>query len=65
MLSIVQVVILIVVVGLVMWLVNEYIPMPEPFKKILNVFVVVALVLVMILWLLRMGGLAATLACVI
>ena len=43
-----HVVITLVVVGLVLWLINTYIPMQATIKKILNVVVVI----VVILWLL-------------
>jgi len=34
-----------IVVGVLLWLVNSYIPMAAPIKKILNILVVVAVVL--------------------
>jgi len=49
----VTVVIAIAVVGLLMWLVNRYIPMQGTIKGILNAVVVIALVL----WLLKVFGL--------
>jgi hypothetical protein len=42
-----------VVVGLILWLVNNYIPMDGTIKKILNAVVVI----VVILWLLSVFGL--------
>jgi len=48
-----QVVIIIVVVGVLLWLVNTYIPMQATIKKILNAVVVIAVVL----WLLNVFGL--------
>ncbi|MGB5835209.1 MAG: Thivi_2564 family membrane protein [Thiohalocapsa sp.] len=42
-----------VVVGLILWLINNYIPMDSTIKKILNVVVVI----VVILWLLSVFGL--------
>jgi 1-acyl-sn-glycerol-3-phosphate acyltransferase len=48
-----QVVIVLIVVGVLLWLVNSYIPMQETIKKILNAVVVIALVL----WLLNAFGL--------
>ena len=48
-----QVVIIIIVVGVLLWLVNSYIPMQATIKKILNAVVVIALVL----WLLNVFGL--------
>ncbi|UHD16408.1 Thivi_2564 family membrane protein [Thiocapsa bogorovii] len=46
-------VITLVVVGLILWLINRYIPMDGTIKKILNVVVVI----VVILWLLSVFGL--------
>lgn len=34
-----------IVVGVLLWLVNSYIPMAASIKKVLNIFVVVAVVL--------------------
>jgi hypothetical protein len=48
-----QVVIVLIVVGVLLWLVNSYIPMQETIKKILNAVVVIAVVL----WLLNAFGL--------
>jgi hypothetical protein len=49
----VNVVIAIAVVGLLLWLVNRYIPMQSQLKSILNGVVVIAV----ILWLMRLCGL--------
>ncbi len=38
----IQLVIVLVVVGVVLWLINSYIPMQATLKKILNVVVVIA-----------------------
>ncbi len=46
-------VITLVVVGLILWVINNYIPMDGAIKKILNVVVVI----VVILWLLSVFGL--------
>lgn len=54
----VNVVIAIAVVGLLLWLVNRFIPMQSQIKSILNAVVVIALVL----WLLRIFGLFAYLS---
>ena len=48
----IQLVIVLVVVGVVLWLINSYIPMQTTIKKILNVVVVVAVVF----WLLSVFG---------
>ncbi len=48
-----QIVIVLVVVGLLLWLVNSFIPMQGTIKSILNAVVVIAVVL----WLLNIFGL--------
>ena len=50
--SILGVLVLLVVVGFVLWVVNAYVPMAIPVKKLLNVVVVLGLVL----WLLYAFG---------
>lgn len=47
-----------VVVGLILWLINNYLPMDGKIKKILNVVVVI----IVILWLLSVFGLIAPLS---
>ena len=47
-----------VVVGVLLWVVNNYIPMAASIKKILNVVVVVFVVL----WLLRVFGVLTSLS---
>jgi hypothetical protein len=49
----VQLLIVLVVVGVILWVINSYIPMQSTIKGILNVVVVV----VVILWLLNVFGL--------
>ncbi len=49
----VQVLMVLVVVGVVLWLINRYIPMQHTIKSILNGVVVIATVL----WLLNVFGL--------
>jgi hypothetical protein len=51
----VNLIITLIVVGLLLWLVNNYIPMDSKIKSILNVVVVIAV----IIWLLRMFGVLA------
>jgi hypothetical protein len=51
--SLVSLVITLVVVGVLLWLINNYIPMDGKIKRILNIVVVVAVVL----WLLNLLGL--------
>jgi hypothetical protein len=50
--SIIGVIVVLVVVGVLMWLINQYVPMAEPYKKILNVVIVILVVL----WLLNVFG---------
>jgi hypothetical protein len=50
--SLVTLVITLIVVGVLLWLVNTYIPMDGKIKKILNICVVV----VVVLWLLNVFG---------
>jgi undecaprenyl pyrophosphate phosphatase UppP len=49
----ITIVIALVVVGVVLWLINTYIPMASSIKTILNIVVVVAVVI----WLLQVFGL--------
>ncbi len=50
--SMISLIITLVVVGLVLWLINNYIPMDGKIKKILNVVVVICVVV----WLLSAFG---------
>ncbi len=50
--SLMSLVIVLVVVGVVLWLINSYIPMQSTIKRILNVVVVI----VVIFWLLGAFG---------
>jgi hypothetical protein len=52
----VTVVIVLIVVGVVLWLINAYIPMQETIKKILNAVVVICVVI----WLLRVFGILSS-----
>lgn len=49
----IQVVLVLIVVGVLLWLVNTYIPMAGSIKSILNAVVVI----VVVLWLLNVFGL--------
>lgn len=55
--SLINVVIILIVVGVLLWLVNTYIPMDGKIKRILNVVVVIAVVV----WLLQAFGLLGSL----
>ncbi len=50
--SLISVVLVLIVVGVLLWLVNTYIPMDSKIKKILNVVVVICVVV----WLLYAFG---------
>jgi thiol:disulfide interchange protein len=51
--NLVTVVLVLIIVGVVLWLINRFIPMAYPIKTILNVVVVIAV----IIWLLKVFGL--------
>jgi hypothetical protein len=48
----IQLIVLLVVVGVVLYLINNYVPMAAPIKTIVNVVVVLAVCI----WLLRVTG---------
>ena len=48
----IQLIIVLVIVGVVLWVINSYIPMQSTIKKILNVVVIIAV----IIWLLSVFG---------
>ena len=48
----INLIIILVVVGLLLWLVNNYIPMDRKIRTVLNVIVVI----VVVLWLLQVFG---------
>jgi hypothetical protein len=49
----INLVVVLIVVGVLLWLVNNYVPMDGKIKRILNVVVVI----VVVLWLLQVFGL--------
>ena len=55
---IINILVVLIVVGILLWLVNNYIPMAGSIKKILNIVVVVAVVL----WLLSAFGILSSLS---
>jgi hypothetical protein len=50
--TLVNLVVILVVIGLVMWLINAYIPMAAGIKSLLNILVFV----VVLIWVLRIFG---------
>ena len=55
---IINLLVVLIVVGVLLWLVNNYIPMAGSIKKILNIVVVIAVVL----WLLNAFGILSSLS---
>jgi hypothetical protein len=55
--SLINLILVLVVVGVILWLINTYLPMDGKIKAILNAVVVIAVVL----WLLRVLGLLSSL----
>ena len=51
------VLIVLIVVGVILWLINNYIPMDRKIKNILNIVVVI----VVVIWLLQVFGLLGSL----
>ena len=58
--SLINLIVVLIIVGLMLWLVNRYIPMEARIKSILNVVVII----VVILWLLNVFGLFHSLSAV-
>jgi hypothetical protein len=54
----IQVVIVLVAVGVILWLINRFIPMARSIKSILNAVVIIAVVL----WLLKVFGMLSYLS---
>jgi hypothetical protein len=50
--SLIHIVIALIVIGVLLWLVNSYIPLDAKIKQILNIVVLI----VVVLWLLRVFG---------
>ncbi len=43
--SLINLIVILIIVGVLLWLVNRYIPMPPAIKNIINIVVVIAVVL--------------------
>ncbi len=56
--TLVNIVVILVVAGLLMWLINTYIPMAAPIKSLLNIVVFV----VILVWLLQVFGVIGPIA---
>lgn len=55
--SLINLIVVLIVIGVILWLINTYLPMDGKIKSILNAVVVIAVVL----WLLRAFGLLTSL----
>jgi hypothetical protein len=53
--DLIQLIVVLVVVGVILWLINTYVPMQPPFKTIINIVVI----LVLCLWLLSAFGITS------
>jgi uncharacterized membrane protein (DUF441 family) len=56
--ELIQLVVVLIVIGVLLWLVNTYIPMDERIKSIVNAVVIIAVVLYLLLWLLAVAGIS-------
>lgn len=54
----IQLVVILIVIGVLLWAVNNYIPMDARIKQIINAVVIIAVVIYLLLWLLAAVGLA-------
>lgn len=50
--DLIQLLIVLIVIGVLLWFVNNYIPMAAPIKTLINIVVVV----ILLLWVLRLFG---------
>ncbi len=50
--GLIQIVLVLIIIGVLLWLINAYIPMARPIKTILNILVIICVVL----WLLSLFG---------
>lgn len=55
--SILTIILVIVIVGVILWAINQYLPMQAGIKKLLNIVVIIILVI----WLLNAFGIFGTL----
>jgi hypothetical protein len=56
--DLIQLVVVLIVIGVLLWLVNTYLPMEARMKQIVNAVVVIAVVLWLLMWLLAVAGLS-------
>jgi len=53
----IQVVVILIVIGVLLWAVNTYIPMDARIKQIINAVIVIGVVIWLLFWLLAIVGL--------
>jgi hypothetical protein len=56
--ELIQLVVILIVVGVLLWLVNTYIPMDARIKQIINAVVIIAIVLWLLFWILAAVGIS-------
>lgn len=56
--SLLTILIVLIAIGIILWLINNYLPLDATIKKIINVVVIIAI----IIWLLKVFGLWAHLS---
>lgn len=54
--GLIQLIVLVVIVGVLLWAANTYIPMDPKIKQILNAVAIIAIILVVCLWFLSFFG---------
>jgi len=54
--ELIQLVVILIVIGVLLWLVNTYIPMDARIKQIINAVVIIAVILWLLAWLLAVVG---------
>ena len=57
----INILIVLVIVGFLLWLVNNYIPMDGKIKKIVNIIVLIVVLIVVVIWVLKAFGLLSKL----
>jgi len=54
----IQIVVILIVIGVLLWAVNTFVPMDANVKKILNAVIVIGLVIWLLFWLLAAFGIS-------
>ena len=53
--DLIQLLIVLIIIGVLLWFVNNYIPMAAPIKTLINIVVVI----ILLLWVLRLFGIGS------